>query len=120
MKGKLTIILVILFFASPSAALELTGTLQQIKKTGKIRIGYRSASPPMSFLGRDGSPEGYSIDICKCIATEVEKIIGATVKPEYIPVTAKTRFKALTENKIDILCGPTTKTLSRSEFIDFT
>jgi ABC-type amino acid transport substrate-binding protein len=35
-------------------------------------------------------------------------------------VTAKGRFKALGDNKIDILCGSTTKTLSRSELVDFT
>jgi ABC-type amino acid transport substrate-binding protein len=37
-----------------------------------------------------------------------------------LPVTADERFKALGDNKIDILCGSTTKTLSRSELVDFT
>jgi ABC-type amino acid transport substrate-binding protein len=110
----------IAFFASPLAAQELTGTLQQIKKSGQIRIGYRVSEPPMSFLDKDGNPTGYSIDICKGIVTEVENKIGTDVKVEYIPVTADGRFKALGDNKIDILCGSTTKTLSRSELVDFT
>jgi hypothetical protein len=50
MRGKLAIILLIVFFASPLSAKELTGTLQQIKKSGQIRIGYRVSEPPMSFL----------------------------------------------------------------------
>ena len=120
MRGKLAIILLIVFFASPLAAQELTGTLQQIKKSGQIRIGYRVSEPPMSFLDKDGNPAGYSIDICKGIATEVENKIGTDVKVEYVPVTADGRFKALGDNKIDILCGSTTKTLSRSELVDFT
>jgi len=120
MRGKLGIILLIAFFASPLAAQELTGTLQQIKKSGQIRIGYRVSEPPMSFLDKDGNPTGYSIDICKGIVTEVENKIGTDVKVEYIPVTADGRFKALGDNKIDILCGSTTKTLSRSELVDFT
>jgi ABC-type amino acid transport substrate-binding protein len=74
----------------------------------------------MSFLDKDGNPTGYSIDICKGIVTEVENKIGADVKVEYVPVTADGRFKALADNKIDILCGSTTKTLSRSELVDFT
>jgi ABC-type amino acid transport substrate-binding protein len=120
MRGKLTIILLIVFFANPLAAQELTGTLQQIKKSGQIRIGYRVSEPPMSFLDKDGNPTGYSIDLCKSIVTEVENKIGADVKVEYVPVTADGRFKALGDNKIDILCGSTTKTLSRSELVDFT
>jgi ABC-type amino acid transport substrate-binding protein len=120
MRGKLGIILLIAFFASPLSAQELAGTLQQIKKSGQIRIGYRVSEPPMSFLGKDGNPTGYSIDICKAIVTEVENKIGTDVNIDYIPVTADGRFKALGENKIDILCGSTTKTLSRSELVDFT
>ena len=120
MRGKLGIIFLIALFASPLAAQELSGTLQQIKKSGQIRIGYRESQPPMSFLDKDGAPAGYSIDICKGIVTEVENKIGADVKVEYVPVTADGRFKALADNKIDILCGSTTKTLSRSELVDFT
>jgi len=120
MRGKLAIILLIVLFASPLAAKELTGTLQQIKETGQIRIGYRVSEPPMSFFGKNGKPTGYSIDLGKSIVTEVEKKIGAKVKVQYVPVTAENRFRALVGNKIDILCGATTKTLSRSELVDFT
>ena len=120
MRGKLGIILLIVFFISPLSAQELTGTLQQIKKSGQIKIGYRESEPPMSFLDKEGNPTGYSIDICKGIVTEVENKIGMDVNIDYIPVTADGRFKALGDNKIDILCGSTTKTLSRSELVDFT
>jgi ABC-type amino acid transport substrate-binding protein len=120
MRGKLGIILLIAFFASPLSAQELAGTLQQIKESGQVRIGYRVSEPPMSFLDKDGNPAGYSIDICKGIVTEVENKIDKDVKIEYVPVTADDRFKALGDNKIDILCGSTTKTLSRSEIVDFT
>jgi glutamate/aspartate transport system substrate-binding protein len=120
MRGKLAIILLIVFFARPIGAQELTGTLQQIKKSGQIRIGYRVSEPPMSFLDKDGNPTGYSVDLCKRIVNEVENKIGADVNVEYVPVTADGRFKALGDNRIDILCGSTTKTLSRSELVDFT
>jgi glutamate/aspartate transport system substrate-binding protein len=120
MRDKLIILLSIVFLSSPLAAQDFTGTLAQIKKSGKIRIGYRKSEPPMSFLDKDGNPSGYSIDICKCIADAVEKKIGGDIKVQYVPVTAQGRFKALADNKIDILCGSTTKTLSRSELVDFT
>ena len=114
------IYLSIIFFAAPLAAQELTGTLAQIKKTGEIRLGYRESEPPMSFVDADKKPAGYSIDVCDAIADAVEKKIGTAVKVTYVPVTAENRFQALTDNKIDILCGSTTKTLSRGEIVDFT
>ncbi len=120
MRGIVGIILMISFFVNPLSAQELKGTLQQIKKSGQIRIGYRVSEPPMSFLDKDGNPSGYSIDICKGIVAEVENKLDMEVKVEYVPVTADGRFKALNNKKIDILCGSTTKTLSRSELVDFT
>lgn len=120
MRSILATILLVVFFVNPLAAQELTGTLKQIEKSGKIRIGYREAEPPMSFMGKDGKPTGYTIDICKYVVTGVKDKIGTDISVEYVPVTAKERFNALVNNKIDILCGSTTKTLSRSELVDFT
>ncbi len=120
MRAILTIALLTLFFVNPLVAQELTGTLQQIQKSGKIKIGYREFRPPMSFLNKAGNPAGYSIDICLDIVTEVRSELGVDIKVKYVPVTAANRFKALSDNKIDILCGVTTKTLSRAEIVDFT
>jgi len=120
MRGILAAILLVGLITSPLSAQELTGTLLQIQKSGKIKIGFRKSQPPMSTLGQEGMPEGYSIDICKHIVTGVEDKIGKDIDAEYIPVTAAERFNALSDNKIDILCGSTTKTLSRSEIVDFT
>jgi ABC-type amino acid transport substrate-binding protein len=120
MRCILVIALIIASFSNPLSADELTGTLQQIEKSGEIRIGYRQAMPPMSFLGKNGLPVGYSIDLCDEIVREVEKTLGAAVKSHYVPVTSEDRFTSLAENKIDLLCGATTKTLSRGEMVDFT
>ena len=120
MRAKLTFIIIFVFFTTPSAAQNLAGTLKQIHTSGQIRIGYRISQPPMSFQDKDGKPAGYSIDICKDIVAGVEERIGKSVRVKFIPVTAEQRFAALQDNKIDILCGSTTKTLSRSEIVDFT
>jgi ABC-type amino acid transport substrate-binding protein len=120
MRTTLAVIFLVTSFAAPLSAQELTGTLQQIQESGKIRIGYRKTQPPMSFLGKDGLPAGYSIDLCKHVVTGVTDKLGRDVSVEYVPVTAEERFSALSENEIDILCGSTTKTLSRSELVDFT
>lgn len=120
MRVVLVALALTVLFAAPVRGHEPAGTLQQIAKTGKFRIGFRESSPPMSFLDKDGNPAGYSIDLCKRIAIGVKNKIGKEVTVEYVPVTSKNRFDALVNNKIDILCGPTTKNLSRSARVGFT
>ncbi len=98
-----------------------SGTLEQIKSSGTVRIGYRQAEPPMSFDDENGTPVGYTIDLCARIVTAIKTELGlAEIEVAYVPVTASDRFQALIENKIDILCGSTTKTLSRARLVDFT
>jgi len=119
MKLLLTSMLFVAFLCPDTFGHETPNTLDQIKQTGKIRIGFRESEPPMSFLDNDANPVGYAIDLCKHIVTDVKRAIGQEVKIEYVPVTTKSRFTALADNKIDILCGSTTKTLSRSKLVDF-
>jgi len=120
MRAILAVILFTSTFIPPLAAQQFEGTLQQIKDSGVIRIGFRESEPPMSYVGENGSPVGYTIDICRKIVTALSRKVGTEVQVEYVPVTAESRFGALTDNKIDILCGSTTKTLARREFVDFT
>lgn len=111
---------VALWLPQLSAAAE-SPTLEQIEKSGTIRIGFRETEPPMSFKDDSGKPVGYSIDLCSRVVTAVKaKLEKPDIAVEYVPVTSNDRFTALVDNKIDILCGSTTKTLSRSELVDFT
>ncbi len=106
---------------SAGTAGEPTGTLKRIGETGRINLGFREAEPPMSFRDQDGNPVGYSIDLCDHIAAAVKQALGRSdISVNYVPVTAETRFAAIDSGDIDILCGATTKTLSRSERIGFT
>ena len=115
------VLLAAAFLAQPLSAAEHKDTLEQIKQNGKVRIGFREAQPPMSFLDKDGKPAGYSIDLCVRIFNEVKNTLGKDdIAIEYVPVTSSNRFEALQDNNIDILCGATTKTISRGKLVDFT
>jgi len=106
---------------SASAAGELTGRLKQIDDTGQINLGFREFEPPMSFRDQDGNPVGYSIDLCDHIAAAIKQKLGRSdITVNYVPVTAESRFASIESDSIDILCGATTKTLSRSERVGFT
>jgi ABC-type amino acid transport substrate-binding protein len=118
--------LLLLFTAAMLAAPQFSmaepmATLEQIKQTGKVRIGFRKAQPPMSFLDQDGKPAGYSIDLCMRIVNQVKSTLGdPNIEAEFVPVSSTDRFEALANNTIDILCGATTKTISRGKLVDFT
>ena len=103
------------------ASAEVFSTLDQIKNSETIRIGYRESEPPMSYLDENNQPVGYSIELCTNIVNSVKRELkNPNIATKYVPVTASNRFDALVNNTIDILCGATTKTLSRAEVVDFT
>ena len=121
MKYIFVLIALISMLFSGTCLAESTSTLENIKKSETIRIGYRENEPPMSFLNKDKQPVGYSIELCLRIAAEVKsKLKNPNISIKYVPVTASNRFDALANNSIDILCGSTTKTHSRAELVDFT
>ncbi len=121
MRMLLVLLAASLLAASPLHAADRTGTLEQIEKTGKMRIGFRENQPPMSFLDKEGNPAGYSIDLCLRIVNEVKNTLGRPdITVEYVPLTSTNRFEAITDNKADILCGATTKTIGRGKLVDFT
>ena len=101
--------------------LALAGTLDEIKKSGEFRIGYRTDAPPLAFNDASGQAAGYSVDLCKRIATAVKDHLKlADLKITFVPLTSADRLEAIIKNKADIECGATTITLSREEKVDFT
>jgi glutamate/aspartate transport system substrate-binding protein len=103
--------------ADPSV---VSGTLARVKKTGIVRIGYRDASIPFSFLDRSGHPVGYSIDICNAIVEEIGRTLDREdLKVEFIKVTSETRLQAIVDGQIDLECGSTTNNAERRKIVDF-
>ena len=101
----------------PAAA----ATLDKIKTSGTIIIGYRTDAPPFSSEGPDGKPEGFSIDLCNGIVAATKSALQVnSLSIRYVPVTASNRIEKLESGEVDIECGSTTRTLSREEHADFT
>ena len=96
-------------------------TLERIAASGQMNLGVREDRPPMSFRDQTGNFTGYSIDLCAAIAEGVKSKLGRRdIAVNYVPVSAEARFDAIKSGQIDILCGATTKTLSRAEEVGFT
>jgi ABC-type amino acid transport substrate-binding protein len=96
------------------------GVLDRVAQEKAIRIAYREDAPPFSFKDKIGEPAGFMVDLCRAVAkklAEERNLAGLNVI--YVPVTAADRFAAITQQKADLLCEPTTVTLSRRQLVDF-
>jgi polar amino acid transport system substrate-binding protein/glutamate/aspartate transport system substrate-binding protein len=97
-----------------------TGALKRIHDTGTIKIGYREDALPFSFVGTDGEPTGYSVELCTRVANAIKgQLKLPSLKTTWVPVTAETRIDAVDHGKVDIECGMTTVTMGRQEKVDF-
>ena len=96
------------------------GTVDRIKQEHAIRIAYREDAPPFSYKDKIGEPTGFMVDLCKEVAKKLaEQFNLPSLTVSYVPVTAADRFEAITQQKADLLCEPTSATLSRREQVDF-
>ena len=96
------------------------GTLDRIGQDKAIRIAYREDAPPFSYKDKIGEAGGFMVDLCRAVAKKLaEQRNLSELKVVFVPVTAADRFEAITQQKADLLCEPTTATLSRREQVDF-
>ena len=113
---------ILALFALSGGALAESPTLARIAESGIIRIGYVPDAPPLSFEDDDGNVVGYSIDLCRHIASAIRFDLGLEkIDVQFKPlISMEDRIKAVENNEVDIECGATTVTLSRRERVDFT
>lgn len=116
----LTFLLTALMLTVPAMGAELDGTLKKIKRTNTITLGYRESSRPFSFVGDDGKPAGYSVDLCTRVAASVgTELALPKLQVKWVKVTVENRMRSVANGTIDLECGSTTASLSRQEQVDF-
>jgi glutamate/aspartate transport system substrate-binding protein len=104
--------------------------LSRIKKTRTVRVGYREASLPFSFLDRSGRPIGYAIELCGVIVDEIGSAVDEPAKEgdvvttpglkiDYVRVTPDDRISLMVDHKIDLECGSTTANAERAKLVAF-
>jgi len=102
-------------------ATELTGTLQKIKESGIITLGYRYSSIPFSYIAdTSGTPIGYSQDIQLKIVEALRKELNLpTLNIKYNQITSQTRIPLIQNGSVDLECGSTTNNAERGQLLDF-
>jgi len=100
--------------AAPPAATPPASTLDRVRKTGSLRLGYAVDARPFSYRDQGGQVTGYSVDLCNAVAEAVKSEVPG-VKVEWVPVD---RFQALPQGQVDVLCGAVV-TLARRKEVAF-
>ena len=112
--------LVLLATSGSTAAQEVRPTLDKIKETGVIALGHRETSRPFSFVGNDGQPAGYSVDLCLQVVAGLRRSLKMPeLKVAWVAVTPADRIPRLVKGQIDLECGSTTITFTRMEQVAF-
>lgn len=99
---------------------QAAGTLDRIKASGRIALGYRADARPFSYKDDAGRPAGYSVALCLKVADQVKAELGIpALAVDWVPVTVDDRFQAVRDGKVDLLCGAETATLARRKDVSF-
>ena len=115
-----TLFLAVTCLASSASAEDLTGTLQKIKETKKITLGYQEASVPFSYLDGNQKPVGFAMDICLGIVDAVKKQLGMSdIAVDTLAVTSSNRIPLMVNGTLDLHCSATTNNADRQKQVAF-
>jgi polar amino acid transport system substrate-binding protein/glutamate/aspartate transport system substrate-binding protein len=118
MKRTFACLLAILLFGFSSASAETT--LEKIGRTGTLRIGTRTGSPPFAYVDKNNHWVGFSIDLVEqFVAPALSKKLGKPIKVEKKESAPPTRIPLLTSNAVDLIAETMTDTKERRESVDF-
>ena len=84
--------------------------LEEIKRTGIIKIGLRLDTPPFGYLDNRGNYTGYCGDFIQEFSQYLQKKyqVQLSVDVMTIPSTEQTRFNLVKDKIVHLECGPNT------------
>jgi glutamate/aspartate transport system substrate-binding protein len=94
-------------------------TLDKIRKSGTLTLGYIDGAAPFSSVDGNGDPQGYSIDLCRAVADAIAAQLGRTLKTRWVKLTIQNRIDAVRRGQVNLECSTTTWTLARQKLVDF-
>lgn len=101
--------------AAGSAWAQAADTMAKVKGSGKIVMGVRESSAPLSYTVGGGRYLGYHVELCE----QIIKKLMPTATIEYTPVTSANRIPLVQNGTVDIECGSTTNNATRQKDVSF-
>lgn len=106
--------------ASGNAA-ATSGTLEKIKQSGTVVLGYRDSSIPFSYIADNpNQPVGFAHDLQLQVVEALKKELNnPNLKIRYNLVTSQNRIPLVSNGTVDLECGSTTNNKERQQQVDF-
>jgi ABC-type amino acid transport substrate-binding protein len=102
-----------------TSCLAQTPTIDKIRKSGTITLGYVAGAIPFSFI-REAQPEGYSVELCERVVGELRRELKLPkLETRWVALTIQNRIEAVRKGQVDLECSTTSRTLSRQQLVDF-
>ncbi len=92
-------------------------TLDDVKANGVLKCGVSTGLVGFAAPDANGYWEGFDVGICRAVAAAV---LGDSDAVQFVPLSSKVRFTALSSGEIDLLARNTTWTFSRDVDLGFT
>jgi polar amino acid transport system substrate-binding protein len=114
--AALTFIAIACAAASPVSA----ATLERIKETGRIKLGYLADASPFTSRSEGGAVEGYGAALCGQIVEQIKTQLSLDqLTVEWVPVGVQEQLHEVQQGNVDLHCVPAPVTLSRREQVSF-
>jgi len=110
-----------LLVAGTALAQPAASTLDRIRQTGVLRIGYDGHEPPFDYIDPNGKVMGYSIELCDRLAEALRvKLALPRLAIQYNQLNYGDRIEDVNNGSVDIECGTSTVTPRRLASVAFT
>ena len=113
-KSTVSVLIALLFLVGLVSSAAAAGSiLDNVKKTGVVKVGIQTTVPPMGYIDETGEWTGFDVDLAEAVAQKMG------VKLEKVNANTKTRISFLADGRIDMSLANMSHTKSREEAIDF-
>jgi ABC-type amino acid transport substrate-binding protein len=86
-------------------------TIERIRSTGKLTLGYRPDAAPMSYRDGAGKPSGYSVQLCTRVADALKAELSLpSLDVRWVAVTAG--YVDVQQHAVDLVCADDEVTLA--------
>jgi ABC-type amino acid transport substrate-binding protein len=95
------------------------GTLDKVKESGKLVLGFSTDAAPYAYTDSSGNPAGFGVALCNKVAEGVKVDLQLrSLSTTFVPLQRGEAIAALQQGKVDLVCG-IVPTLERRAAIDF-
>lgn len=110
---------VIILLAAALPLLAQSQTLERIRSSHTLTLGYVPDRPPFSIREGEGAA-GYGIDLCQKVADQLRTQPNlAQLQVRFVPLNADKALETVGAGGVDLLCSPMVETLKLRQTLDF-